>query len=155
VYHRPNYDRYSSGTNYRAAYDVSQTTAYKSMPTISIDAPSASEISQRYNVLVYSLYATGVGHAGRSSWDRELGLGGLSQIADESGGDCFSLGTSQLVSFKPYLEIFQKMLANQYYVVFEAVPKKKDGFQRVKIDTELSNSEIEAPDNVWVPAVAK
>ena len=36
-----------------------------------------------------------------------------------------------------------------------AVPKKKDGFQRVKIDTELSNSEIEAPDNVWVPATAK
>lgn len=47
------------------------------------------------------------------------------------------------------------MVANQYYVVFEAVPKKKDGFQRVKIETELSNSEIEAPDNVWVPAATK
>jgi hypothetical protein len=84
-----------------------------------------------------------------------LGLGGLSQIADETGAECFSLGTSQLVSFKPYLETFQKLLANQYYVVFEAVPKKKDGFQRVKVETELSNSEIEAPDNVWVPATKK
>ncbi len=155
VYHRPNYNRGFSGANYRAAYETSAMPAYQSMPTISIDAPSASEISQRYNVLVYSLYATGVGHAGRSSWDQELGLGGLSQIADETGGECFSLGTSQLVSFKPYLETFQKMLANQYYVVFEAVAKKKDGFQRVKIETELSNSEIEAPDNVWVPAAAK
>ena len=155
VYHRPNYNRGVSG-NYRAAYGTPPTVpAYQSMPTISIDAPSASEISQRYNVLVYSLYATGIGHAGRSSWDQQLGLGGLSQIADETGGDCFSLGTSQLVSFKPYLEAFQKMLANQYYVVFEAVPKNKDGFQRVKIETELSNSELESPDNVWVPATAK
>lgn len=155
VYHRPNYDRGFSNANYRAAYETSATTAYQNMPSISIDATSASEISQRYNVLVYSLYATGVGHAGRSSWDQQLGLGGLSQIADETGGDCFSLATSQLVSFKPYLDTFQKMLANQYYVVFEAVPKKKDGFQRMKVETELSNSEIEAPDNVWVPAAAK
>jgi len=154
VYHRPNYNRGFSGASYRAAYETSAIPAYQSMPSISIDAPSASEISQRYNVLVYSLYATGVGHAGRSSWDQQLGLGGLSQIADETGGECFSLGTSQLVSFKPYLETFQKMLANQYYIVF-AVPKNKDGFQRVKIETELSNSEIEAPDNVWVTAAAK
>ena len=40
---------------------------YHSMPTISIDATSASEISQRYNVLVYSIYGVGVGRAGRSS----------------------------------------------------------------------------------------
>lgn len=155
VYHRPNYNRGFSGASYRTAYETSPTPAYQSMPSISIDAPSASEISQRYNVLVYSLYAAGVGHAGRSSWDQQLGLGGLSQITDETGGECFSLGTSQLVSFKPYLETLQKMLANQYYVVFEAVPKNKDGFQRVKIETELSNSEIEAPDNVWVPSAAK
>jgi hypothetical protein len=130
-------------------------TAYHSMPTISQDATSASEASQRYNVLVYSLYAAGVGRAGRSSWDLQLGLSGLSKIAEETGGEVFSLGTSQLVSFKPHLDNFQKMLGNQYYVVFRAVPKKKAGFQRVKVETELPNSEILAPDNVWVPAAAK
>src|SRR4029077_12619597 len=96
---------------------------YHSMPTISNDATSASEISQRYNVLVYSIYAVGVGRAGRSSWDLEVGLSGLTKIADETGGECVSLGTSQLVSFKPYVERFQKMLDNQYYVVFQAIPK--------------------------------
>lgn len=141
VYHRPNY-----GPGFRSR----NTLEYQSMPTISVDAPSASEASQRYNVLVYPLYATGVGHAARSSWDRQLGLSGLSQVADETGGECFSLGTSQLVSFKPYLENFQRMLSNQYYVVFLAPPGKKPGFQRVNIQTELSNSELEAPDNVWV-----
>jgi len=36
--------------------------------------------------------------------------------------------------------------------VFQAVPRKKAGFQRVNVQTELSNSELFAPGNVWVPA---
>jgi len=126
--------------------------AYHSMPTISVDATGASEISQRYNVIVHSLYSPGVGRAARSSWDLQVGLSGLSKIAEETGGECYSLGTSSLVSFKPYLERFQKALDSQYFLVFLAVPKKKAGFQRVRIETELPNSEILSPDNVWVEA---
>jgi len=125
---------------------------YHSMPTISVDATSASEISQRYNVIVHSIYSPGVGRAGRSSWDLQLGLSGLSKIAEETGGECYSLGTSTLVSFTPYLDRFQKALDNQYFLVFLAVPKKKAGFQRVRIETELPNSELLSPDNVWVEA---
>jgi hypothetical protein len=123
---------------------------YHSMPTMTPDVTSASEISQRYNVLVYSIYATGVGRAGRSSWDLDIGLSGLTKLADETGGDVFSLGTSSLVSFKPYLDRFQKYLGNQYYAVFQAVPGKKAGLQRVKFTTEVPNAEIAAADNVWV-----
>lgn len=100
----------------------------------------------------FTLYAVGVGRAGRSGWDLQLGLAGLSKIADETGGECFSLGTSTLVSFKPYLERLQKLLSNQYYLVFQAAPGKKAGLQRVNVQTELSNSELFSPDNVWVPA---
>ena len=82
---------------------------YHSTPTMSPDVNSASELSQLYNVLVYSLYAVGVGRAGRSSWDLQTGLSGLTKLADETGGDCFSLGTSNPVSFKPYLDRLQKM----------------------------------------------
>jgi hypothetical protein len=128
---------------------------YHTMPTISTDATSASEISQRYNVLVSSVYGIGVGRAGRSSWDLQNGLSGLTKVAKETGGECFSLGTSQLVSFKPYMDSFQKMLNNQYYLVFQASAKKKAGLQRINVQTELSNSEIIAPDNVWVPAAAQ
>jgi len=130
-------------------------TVYHSMPTISPDATSASETSQRYNVLVSSIYAVGVGRAGRSSWDLQMGLSGLTKLADETGGECYSLSTSQLVSFKPYLERFENALRNQYYVVFQAVPGKKAGFQRIKVETEVSNSEILAADNVWVPTAGK
>ena len=119
---------------------------------MSPDVNSASEISQRYNVIVYSLYAVSVGRAARSSWDLQIGLSGLTKLADETGGDCFSLGTSTLVSFKPYLDRLQKMFDNQYYVVFQATPGKKDGLQRVNLITEVPNSEIAAADNVWVPA---
>ncbi len=125
---------------------------YHSMPTMSPDVNSASEISQRYNVLVYSLYAVGVGRAARSSWDLQVGLSGLTKLADETGGDCFSLGTSNLVSFKPSLERLEKMFDNQYYVVFQAIPKAKAGLQRVNLTTEVPNAEIAAPDNAWVPA---
>jgi len=128
---------------------------YHSMPTISVDATSASEVSQRYNVLVFSMYSPGVGRAGRSSWDLDIGLSGLNKIAEETGGECYSLGTSALVSFQPYLERFQKTLDNQYYLVFLAERKKKAGLQRVKIETEASNSEIVAPDNVWVAAAGE
>jgi hypothetical protein len=125
---------------------------YHSLPQISVDATSASEISQRYNVLVYSIYSPGIGRAGRSQMDLLTGLSGLSKIAEETGGETYSLGTTNAVSFKPYLEQFQKSLDNQYYLVFRATPKKKAGLQRVKIETELPKSEILAPDNVWVPA---
>jgi hypothetical protein len=87
---------------------------YHSMPTMSPDVNSASEISQRYNVIVHSLYAIGVGRSARSSWDLQIGLSGLSKLADETGGECFSLGTSNAVSFKPYLERLQKTLPLAY-----------------------------------------
>jgi hypothetical protein len=125
---------------------------YHSMPIMSPDVNSASEISQRYNVIVHSLYAIGVGRAARSSWDLQIGLSGLSKLADETGGECFSLGTSNAVSFKPYLERLQKIFDSQYYLVFLATPGKKSSLQRVKLTTELANVEIAAPDNVWVAA---
>jgi hypothetical protein len=127
-------------------------TTYHSMPTISVDADSASELSQRYNVVVFPIYSPGVGRAGRSSWDLQQGLSGLTKIADETGGECFSLSTSNAVSFKPYLDRLQKLLNNQYYLVFNAVQDKKDKLVRVKIDrVQGKDSEIFAPDNVWVP----
>lgn len=124
-----------------------------SMPTISVDADSASQASQRYGVIVHGIYATGVGRAGRNAWEAQLGQSGIAKIADETGGEYYSLGTQNLVSFKPYLDRLQKVFDNQYYLVFEATPKKKAGLQRVNISTEEPGLEIAAADNVWVPAV--
>ena len=122
------------------------------MITISVDADPASMASQRYGVIVHSIYATGIGRAGRNAWEEQLGQSGIAKIAQETGGEYFALGTQPLVNFKPYLDRLQRVLDNQYYLVFQATPKKKPGLQRVDISTPESDFEIAAADNVWVPA---
>ncbi len=148
-------DRLRGETPRQSQFGPNFGPVYHSMPIISPDAQSASEVCQRNNVLVYSIYTRGIGRAGRSSWDAQLGLSGLTKMADETGGECYNLATTDLVSFDPYLKKFQQALNNQYYLVFLAVPKKKAGFQRVNVQTEAPKSEILAPDNVWVDAAAK
>jgi hypothetical protein len=122
------------------------------MPTISTDATTASEASQRAGVIVHGIYAVGVGRAGRNSWEAQMGQSGVGMIADQSGGEYFALGTQNQISFKPYLDRLQKIFENQYYLVFRATPKKKSELQRVKISTEIADVEIAAADSVWVPS---
>ena len=118
--------------------------------TISPDADSASAICQRYGVIVHSIYATGAGRRGRNAWEAQLGQSGVAKITEETGGEYYSLGTSNAVSFKPYLERLQSVFNNQYYVEFQALPGKKEGLQRVDISSNLQNADIAAADNVWV-----
>jgi hypothetical protein len=122
------------------------------MPTMSPDADTASRNSQRYGVIVHSIYAPGAGRLGRNAWEAQLGQSGIAKISDETGGEYYALGTQNAVSFKPYLERLEKIFENQYYLVFQAVPGKKDGLQRVNISTQVPNADIAAADNVWVPA---
>ncbi len=155
-------DRLRTDPTTRAAYTPSYgrtsrapmptSTMSTGMSTISPDADTASTMAQRYGVIVHGIYATGVGRLGRNAWEAQLGQGGVGKIADESGGEYYALGTQNLVSFKPYLDRLQRVLDNQYYLVFGAAPKNKAGLQRVKISTETPRFEIAAADNVWVPA---
>ena len=129
-------------------------SAITTLPTIPMDANTASEISQRYGVIVHSIYATGVGRAARNGWEAQLGQSGVAKITDETGGEYFSLGTQNVVSFKPYLDRLQKVFNNQYYLVFRVTPEKKKGrLQRVRISSEVANADIASADNVWVPGV--
>jgi len=139
----------------RARVAAPSTSMSTGMATMSPDVDTASTTAQRYGVIVHGIYATGVGRAGRNAWEAQLGQGGVGKIADESGGEYFSLGTLNLVSFKPYLDRLQRVLDNQYYLVFGAVPKNKAGLQRVKISTEAASFEIAAADNVWVPGAGE
>ena len=136
-----------TGPGFRPVY-------HSHMPTIPIDADTASEVSQRAGTIVHAIYAVGIGHMSRNAWDRDMGLAGLTKLAEETGGECFSLGTTNPVGFKPYLQQLQRLLDNQYYLVFQAAPKSKGRLQDVKISTEVSNSEITSADNVWVPGTA-
>ena len=122
------------------------------MPSMSPDVDSASTAAQRYGVIVNSIYSPGVGHAGRNYFDLNNGQNGIAKLADETGGESFYLGLQNPVSFKPYLDRLQLFLDNQYFLVFQAVPGRRDGLQRVRISTEVPKVEIVSADNVWVPA---
>jgi hypothetical protein len=115
-------------------------------------ASSASDVSQRYGAQVYTIYYPGVGRASRSFYTANNAQNALSQLSDESGAESFFLGLGTPVSFKPYLDQMQNLLDNQYIVEFQAKPGKKAGLQSVKITTEVPGVELEAANNVWVPA---
>jgi hypothetical protein len=52
----------------------------------------------------------------------------------------------------PYVDDIEHRLSNQYLLTFLAKPEKKSGMQRVKLTTELPNTELVAADRVYVPA---
>jgi hypothetical protein len=139
----------SSGRASRNAAPSMSTSA--GMTTMSPDVDSASTAAQRYGVIVHGIYATGVGRAGRNSWEAQIGQSGVAKITDEAGGEYFSLGTQNLLSFKPYLDRLQRILDNQYYLVFRAISRSKAGLQRVNVSTDAPAFEIAAADSVWVP----
>ena len=124
----------------------------RTMPTISVDADRASTTSQRNGVIVHSIYSPGVGRLGRNAWEAQLGQAGVAKIAAETGGEYFALGTQAPVSFKPYLDRLQRIFSNQYFLVFRAIPQRRDGLQRINISTTVANADIASANNVWVPA---
>ena len=113
---------------------------------------SAIEEAQRAGVIIYSIYAPGVGHYGHSFWRMNWGQNYLSQISDETGGESYYLGFGAPVSFAPYLEDLSHRLTRQYLLTFLAKPERKAGFQHFKLRTEVPNAELVAADRVYVPA---
>jgi len=113
---------------------------------------SAIEQAQRDRVLIYTIYATGVGHLGHSFWRFNWGQNNLSRLADETGGEAYFQGFGTPIAFAPYLEDFTNKLDHQYLLTFLAKTGKKAGFQGVKLQTEVPNADLVVPDRVYVPA---
>jgi hypothetical protein len=127
----------------------------RGLQPISPDVQSASEAAQRAGVPVYTMYVLGTGRIHNSFWQTNLGQASLSKLSDETGGESYYLGLGDPVSYQPYLNDLQKLLDNQYLLIFGAKPQKKAGLQSVKVLTEVPNAELRAADSVWVPAAAK
>jgi len=124
----------------------------QTLPYISPDVDTASTVSQRSGVIVHTIYAPGVGRAGRNYMEMTNGQNQIAKLSEETGGESFFLGTQPAVSFQPYFDRIQSVLGSQYYLVFKAKPGKKSELQRVKISTEVPDVELVSADNVWVPA---
>jgi hypothetical protein len=108
--------------------------------------------AQRAGVIIYSIYASGLGRYGRSIWRINWGQNYLSEIAEKTGGEAFYLGSETAVSFTPYLDELNRRLIHQYLLAFFAKPEKKASLVRVKVRTDVPNAELVAAEKVYVPA---
>jgi hypothetical protein len=108
--------------------------------------------AQKQNINVWSVYAPDAGHRARGFFLATRAQSNLSQLSDETGAECYALGTLAPVSFKPYLDEIGAHLSNQYLLTFNASGGKKGRFERVHVTTELPNTEFLAPSQAFLPA---
>jgi hypothetical protein len=112
---------------------------------------SAIEAVQKAGIIVYTIYAPGVGHVGHSFFRINWGQNYLGQIADETGGELYNYSFGPAVAFAPFLEDLSRHLNHQVLLTFTPKPENKPGLRQVKFRTEVPNAEIVGPDRVFVP----
>jgi hypothetical protein len=114
---------------------------------------AAIDDALRAGIVVFAVYTPGAGHFGHSYWQNYWGQMYLSRVAEETGGESYYIGfTGSPVSFEPYLDDMSHHLEHQYWLTFNAKPQKKNGWQRIKVTTEVSNAELVSPPRAYVLA---
>ena len=116
------------------------------------DVESAYTRAQKENVNVWSIYYPDAGHLGRPFFRAFRGQNDLSRLAEESGAESYYLGTSEAVTFKPYLDELAMHLNNQYLLTFMGSGGPKGKFQRVKVHTEVSGVQFLHAPEAFLPA---
>jgi hypothetical protein len=110
----------------------------------------AIERAQRAGIQVYSIYANAAGHLGHTFWRFNWGQNDLSRLADETGAEAYFQGLEMPISYGPYLDEFASRLQHQYRLTFLARPGKESGFQKIRMETEVTNAELVAAHEVYV-----
>jgi hypothetical protein len=114
---------------------------------------TAIDDAHRAGVVIFDVFTPGAGHFGHSYWQNYWGQIYLSRLAEETGGESYYIGfTGPPVSFDPYLEDMKIHLDHQYLLTFNPKPQRKNGWQRIKVTTEVSNAELVCAQRVYVPA---
>lgn len=113
---------------------------------------AAATVAQRDGIIIYPLF---VNAAGRFASFASSGLDHLSQLASATGGHLFFLGMGTPPSFQPYLSQLDKILRNQYFLVWKTPPpRKKTGQLRsFKVRFEETDIRVSVANEVFVPAL--
>jgi hypothetical protein len=112
---------------------------------------SAISDCQRAGVLVHSIYFASSGHGGHDYFLTNFGRDNLSYLGDETGGEAYWQGLSTSVTLRPYFDDLNTRLKNQYLLTLVAPPQKKGRFERIRLQTELHDVDLMAPDQAWIP----
>jgi len=121
-------------------------------PSMNPDLDSAIREAQRKGITVYSIYVSPSAHFQHSFFLVTNGQGCLARLGDETGGEAYFSGTITPINMQPFLEEMAEHLAHQYIVTFDARPGKKPGLATIKVRTEVSGAEVEAPSEAFIPA---
>jgi hypothetical protein len=108
----------------------------------------AIEAAQRAGVVVHSIYFGSAGHFGHSLWRINWGQNYLSQLTEETGGEFYWLGTSNPVSFAPFLNELNQHFRGQHFLTFLA--EGNPGYRRIKLKTEVPHVTLVGPSKVHV-----
>jgi hypothetical protein len=117
------------------------------------DVDSTIDNAQKAGIMIHTLFAAGVGRAGRNSFRVTLGQSNLSKIADATGGESFFQGFQTPVSFGPFLQQLDMVLKNQYWLTWatERSKKPRGELRKFRVRTEQKDVEISAADRIFVP----
>jgi hypothetical protein len=105
----------------------------------------------RSGVTVFTIYVSPAAHFSRNLFLTTNGQSCLSEMAGETGGEAYFEGFGTPVSMQPFLQEMARHLAHQYVVTFSAKPRKKSGYESIRVTTELSGVEVTGPSIVYVP----
>ena len=120
---------------------------------ISPDVDATVDNAQKAGIMIHTLFANGVGRAGRNSFRVSLGQSNLSKISDATGGESFFQGFQTPVSFSPFLQQLDMVLKNQYWLSYatERSKKAKGELRKFRVRTEQKEVEISSADRIFVP----
>jgi len=117
------------------------------------DISTTIEKAQRAGIIIHTLYARGVGRAGRNLFRINWGQNNLAQMTDGTGGESFFQGLETPVSFGPFLDQLDMVLHNQYFltVTTPRSGKPKGELRSLRVSTEQRQVEISAPREIFIP----
>ena len=108
---------------------------------------AAIEDSQKAGLLVYSIYFRNTFGGGSTSFSTLMGQSYLQRLADETGGQFYSMAMSSPVSFEPFLKQFKQSLDRQYVLTFAL---GDTGWQRLQVQSKASGLKLTAPKAIYV-----
>jgi hypothetical protein len=103
--------------------------------------------SQKARLLVYSIYFRNTSGGGSTSFSTLMGQSYLQRLANETGGQFYSLAMSSPVSFEPFLKQFKQSLDRQYMLAFTV---GGTGWQRVQVQSKARDIKLTAPQAIYI-----
>lgn len=120
---------------------------YKSRDMQDPYVAAAIQDSQKAGLLVYSIYFRNTFGGGSGSFSTLMGQSYLTRVANETGGQFYSMAMSSPVSFEPFLKQFKQSLDRQYMLTFAV---GDTGWQRVQVQSKTRGVKLTAPQAIYV-----